>query len=141
MLQPKKLKYRKQFRLRGNKNRRFAKNGTTIAFGKFGIKATSQGQVTSRQIEAARRAISRQIKRGGQVWIRIFPQIPVTGKSGEVPMGSGKGSVQYYVADVEPGRILFEIEYEDSEVACKALELAIYKLPIQAKVVEKGVIY
>lgn len=141
MLQPIKQKFRKMFRLRGQRKRRFAKNGTQIAFGQYGIKATAQGQITSRQIEAARRVIARTVKRGGQTWIRIFPHIPITGKSGEVPMGSGKGAVQHYVANVEPGRILFELAGVTPEVAREALGLAIHKLPITARVVEKGVIY
>ena len=134
MLQPKKTKYRKSQRLRGSL-KGVASRGTSIAFGTYGLKAVSRGYINSRQIEAARRAISRSVKRGGEVWIRIFPDKPVTKKASEVPMGGGKGSVEYYVAPVKPGRILFEMSGVTAEVANEALSLAGYKLSVKTKVV------
>jgi large subunit ribosomal protein L16 len=132
MLQPKKLAWRKQRkgRITGNETR-----GTTLAFGEFGLKAIESERITARQIEAARRAISRQMKRQGKIFIRIFPDIPVTKKPAEVRMGSGKGSVEYYVFKVRPGRILFELQGVDEVVAREALRLASMKLPIKCKIV------
>jgi large subunit ribosomal protein L16 len=128
VLQPKKTKYRKQMKLR---NRGNAKAGTKVSFGEYGLKATSRGRITARQIEAARRAITRSIKRGGKVWIRIFPDKPVSKKPLEVRMGGGKGNVEYWVAQVQPGRMLYEIEGIPEDQARDALKLAAAKLPVQ----------
>lgn len=132
MLLPKKLKWRKQKkgRIRGVENR-----ATTLAFGEYGLKAVTSERITSRQIEAARRAISRQMKRQGKIFIRIFPDIPVSKKPAEVRMGSGKGSVEYYVFKVRPGRILFEVQGATEEVAREALRLAANKLPVRCKII------
>ena len=132
MLQPKKTKYRKQQkgRMKGNSNR-----GNELAFGSFGIKTLEAEWITGRQIEAARQAVTRHIKREGQIWIRIFPDKPVTKKPAEVRMGKGKGSPEYFVARVTPGRILFEAEGVPLEVAREALRLAAQKLPVQTKFV------
>lgn len=134
MLQPNKTKYRKSQRLRGSL-KGVASRGNTIAFGTYALKAVSRGYINSRQIEAARRAISRSVKRGGEIWIRIFPDKPVTKKAAEVPMGSGKGSVEYYVAPIKPGRILFEMAGVTPEIANEALSLAGYKLSVKTKIV------
>jgi large subunit ribosomal protein L16 len=132
MLMPKKTKYRKQQkgRLRGEATR-----GTEIAFGQFGLKAETQERITSRQIEAARRAMTRYIKRGGKIWIRIFPDTPITKKPAEVRMGSGKGSVDHYVAKVKAGRIMFEMDGVAEDVAKEAMRLAAHKLPVQTRFV------
>ncbi len=132
MLQPKKTKYRKAQRgtLKG-----IAVRGSTLSFGDYAIKAVEPGFITSRQIEAARRAIIRFLKRGGKLWIRIFPDKPYTKKPLEVPMGWGKGSVEMYIAPVKPGRILFELTGVSSEVAREAFRLASYKLPVKTKTV------
>ncbi|MCB2208942.1 MAG: 50S ribosomal protein L16 [Marinilabiliales bacterium] len=132
MLQPKKQKYRKQQkgRMKGNANR-----GHQLAFGSFGIKTLQEAWITGRQIEAARQAVTRYMKREGQIWIRIFPDKPVTKKPAEVRMGKGKGAVEYYVARVTPGRILFEAEGVPVEVAKEALRLAAQKLPVTTKFV------
>ena len=134
MLMPKKTKYRKRMkgRMTGSETR-----GTELQFGKYGLQACEPAWITSRQIEAARRAMTREIKRGGNVWIKIFPDKPITAKPAETRMGKGKGSPEYWVAVVKPGRILFEIDYSSREVAVHALELAAQKLPIKVKVVEK----
>ncbi len=134
MLMPKKTKYRKMMkgRMKGHETR-----GTQLELGSYGLQAQDPAWITSRQIEAARRAMSREIKRGGNVWIKIFPDKPITKKPAETRMGSGKGNPEYWVAVVKPGRILFELEYPQREVAVRALELAAQKLPIRAKVVEK----
>ena len=134
MLQPKKTKFRKQFkgRIHG-----VAKGGTDLNFGQFGLKAVDPERVTARQIEAARRAITRQMKRQGRVWIRIFPDVPVTQKPTEVRMGSGKGSIDYWAARVAPGRILFEIDGVPENVAKEALELGAAKLPIKTRIVSR----
>ncbi|MDD2487515.1 MAG: 50S ribosomal protein L16 [Candidatus Gracilibacteria bacterium] len=131
MLQPKKTKYRKAQRgvLKG-----IAVRGSNISFGDYAIKTVEQGFITSRQIESARRAIVRFLKRGGKLWIRIFPDKPYTTKPLEVPMGGGKGSVEMYVAPVKPGRILFEISGVAPEVAREAFRLASYKLPVKTKI-------
>ena len=136
MLQPKKTKYRKMMKgnMRGHETR-----GTKLEFGKFGLKAMEPGWITSRQIEAARRAMTREIKRGGNVWIKIFPDKPITAKPAETRMGSGKGNLEYWVAVVKPNRILFELDYFDREIARHSLELAAQKLPIKVKIVEKDV--
>ena len=132
MLQPKKQKYRKQQkgRMKGNASR-----GHELAFGSFGIKTLQEAWITGRQIEAARQAVTRYMKREGQLWIRIFPDKPVTKKPAEVRMGKGKGAVEYYVARVTPGRILFEAEGVPLEVAKEALRLAAQKLPVTTKFV------
>ena len=134
MLMPKKTKYRKMMkgRMKGHETR-----GVDFEFGRYAIKALEPGWITSRQIEAARRAMTREIKRGGNVWIKIFPDKPITAKPAETRMGSGKGNVEYWVAVVKPGRILFELDYFDRDIAVRALELAAQKLPIKVKVVEK----
>lgn len=134
MLSPKKPKYRKQHkgRIHGN-----AKGGTTLAFGAYGLKATSPNRVTSRQIEAARRAMTRHIKRQGKVWIRIFPDVPVTKKPLEVRMGKGKGSVEYWACRVKPGRIMFEMDGVPQELAREALARAAEKLPLGTRFVTR----
>ena len=136
MLQPKKLKYRKTHRSRSALTG-ISKGGNSICFGSIGLKAMSAGELTSRQIEAARRAMTRYVKRGGKIWIRIFPHIPITRKASEVPMGSGKGSVEFYVARIKPGRIIFEMGGVDEITAREALRLADTKLPRKTKVVLK----
>ena len=132
MLQPKKTKYRKQQkgRMKGN-----AQRGNQLAFGSFGIKAMDECWITGRQIEAARQAVTRYMKREGQIWIRVFPDKPVTKKPAEVRMGKGKGSPEYFVARVSPGRMLFEAEGVPVEVAKEALRLAAQKLPVKCKFV------
>lgn len=128
MLQPKRTKFRKQHK---GRNRGLAQSGNRVSFGEFGLKATERGRLTARQIEAARRAISRSIKRGGKIWIRVFPDKPISKKPLEVRMGKGKGNVEYWVALVQPGFVLYEIEGVSEEVAREAFELAAAKLPIQ----------
>jgi len=132
MLQPKRTKFRKQHkgRIHG-----LAKGGSDLTFGTYGLKALQPERVTARQIEAARRAMTRQMKRQGRVWIRIFPDLPVTSKPTEVRMGKGKGSVDFWAAKVKPGRILFEIDGVDDATAREALRLAAMKLPIKTRVV------
>ncbi|QQR83419.1 50S ribosomal protein L16 [Candidatus Peregrinibacteria bacterium] len=134
MLQPKKQKYRKLHRDRGGLKGR-SQTGNNVSFGQYGLKCQDAGELTSRQIEAARRAMTRSIKRGGKIWIRIFPHISITRKASEVPMGSGKGSVEFYVSRVKPGRILFEMEGVTEEVAREAFRLANAKLPVKTKFV------
>jgi large subunit ribosomal protein L16 len=134
MLMPKKVKHRKQQRGRRTGN---AKGGTNVNFGDYGIQALEPGWITARQIEAARIAMTRHIKRGGKVWINIFPDKPVTQKPAETRMGSGKGNPEYWVAVVKPGRVLFELSYPDEDVAKAALERAIQKLPIKARFVRR----
>ena len=132
MLQPKRTKYRKQQKLR---NRGNAKKGSTIAFGSFGLKSMDNGRITNRQIEAARIAMTRYMKREGNVWIRIFPDKPITSKPQEVRMGKGKGALDHWVAQVQPGRIMFELDGVPAEVAHEALRLAAQKLPVRTKTV------
>jgi large subunit ribosomal protein L16 len=134
MLQPKRTKFRKQHkgRIKGE-----AKGGTELNFGTFGLKATTPDRITARQIEAARRAMTRHMKRQGRVWIRIFPDVPVTSKPTEVRMGKGKGSVDFWAARVKPGRIMFEIDGVSEAVAQEALRLAAMKLPIKSRVVAR----
>jgi large subunit ribosomal protein L16 len=134
MLQPKRTKFRKAFkgRIHGN-----AKGGTDLNFGAFGLKALEPERITSRQIEAARRAIARAMKRQGRLWIRIFPDVPVSTKPAEVRMGSGKGNPEYWVARVKPGRILFELDGVTGEIAKGAFERAAAKLPIRTKIVTR----
>ena len=134
MLQPKKTKYRKAHkgRIRGK-----AKGGTTLNFGSYGLKALTAERVTSRQIEAARRAITRHMKRAGKVWIRIFPDVPVSKKPTEVRMGKGKGTPDYWAARVKPGRVMFEIDGVPSDIAHTALNLGSSKLPLQTKIIKR----
>jgi len=134
MLQPKKTKFRKAFKGRMNGN---AKGGTSLNFGSFGLKALEPERVTARQIEAARRAITRQMKRAGRVWIRIFPDIPVSKKPTEVRMGKGKGSPEFWAARVKPGKIMFEIDGVGEDTAREALRLGAAKLPIRTRVVTR----
>ncbi|BBB15568.1 MULTISPECIES: 50S ribosomal protein L16 [Rickettsiella] len=137
MLQPKRTKYRKQFK---GRNRGMASRGTEVSFGQFGLKATTAGFITSRQIEAARRALTRHVKRGGKIWIRLFPDKPITKKPLEVRQGKGKGSVEYWVAVVQPGRVLFEMEGITPEIAKAALKLAAAKLPVTTNFVTRTVL-
>ncbi len=134
MLQPKRTKYRKQFkgRIHGA-----AKGGTELNFGSHGLKAVEPDRLTARQIEAARRAITREMKRAGRVWIRIFPDVPVSKKPTEVRMGSGKGAPEYWVAKVKPGRIMFELDGVTDDVARAALALGAAKLPIKTRIVKR----
>lgn len=134
MLIPKKVKHRKHFR---GKNRGKAVRGSTLSFGSFGLKAEERGALSSRQIEAARRSITRFVKREGKLWIRIFPDKPVTKKGTEVGMGSGKGPVDHYVAVIKPGRILFEIDGILEEAAREAFRLAAHKLSIKVRFIKK----
>ncbi len=136
MLMPKKVKYRKQQK---GRNRGVASRGSELAFGDFGLKAMESGFISNRQIEAARIAINRHIKRGGKVWIRIFSDKPMTKKPAEVRMGKGKGSPEEWVAVIRPGRILYEMEGVTREVAEEALRLAAHKLPIRTKTVSREV--
>lgn len=138
MLTPKRTKYRKQFRGRGGLAGN-ATSGHTLAFGSYGLKAITRGELTSRQIESARRAMTRFMQRRGNVWIRIFPHKPVTKKAAEVPMGSGKGSVDHYVFPTKPGKVLFELEGVNEEVAREALRLAAHKLPLKTKFVTREI--
>ncbi len=128
MLQPKRTKYRKQFK---GRNRGVATRGNKVSFGEYGLKSAEHGRITSRQIEAARRAMSRHIKRGGKIWIRIFPDKPITKKPLEVRQGKGKGNVEYWVALVQPGRMMFEIEGVTEDIARQALKLAADKLSVK----------
>ncbi len=132
------MKFRKWHRLRGTFKGN-AKGGTRLAFGSYGLKALGTYELTSRQIEAARRAMTRHIKRGGKIWIRIFPHKPITGKAAEVPMGSGKGSVDRYTALVRPGSVLFEMDGIDETLAREALYLAARKLPIKTKFIKNEI--
>jgi len=134
MLQPKKTKFRKAFkgRIKGD-----AKGGTDLNFGSYGLKAMEPERITARQIEAARRAITRQMKRQGRVWIRIYPDLPVTAKPTEVRMGKGKGAIEYWAARVAPGRIMFEIDGVAEDVAREALRLGAAKLPIRTRFIQR----
>lgn len=134
MLMPKKMKHRKQQR---GKRRGLAFRGSEISFGKYAIKALSAGWVSAREIEAARRAMTRYVKRGGEIWIRVFPDKPVTATSAETPMGSGKGALDHFVAVVKPGRILFEMDGISAEVAKEAMRLAQHKISVKTKFIEK----
>ena len=136
MLMPKRMKYRKMHR-GVQKRTKMSGRGTTVAFGDIGLMATEAAWINSRQIEAARRAITHYIKRGGKVWIRIFPDKPITQKPAETRMGSGKGSVEYYVAVIKPGRVMFEIAGVREDIATVALQRAAQKLPVKCKVVHK----
>ena len=128
MLQPKRTKFRKQQK---GRNRGKANVGNKVSFGEYGLKATTRGRLTARQIEAARRAITRHVKRGANIWIRVFPDKPITKKPLEVRQGKGKGHVEYWVAQVQPGRMLYEIQGVDEELAREAFRLAAAKLPVQ----------
>ncbi|HET7395741.1 MAG TPA: 50S ribosomal protein L16 [Gammaproteobacteria bacterium] len=136
MLQPKRTKFRKQFK---GHNRGLAQSGNSVAFGEYGLKATERGRITARQIEAARRAMTRFVKRGGKIWIRVFPDVPVTKKPLEVRMGKGKGGVEYWVAKVQPGSVLYEMEGVDEATAREAFRLAAAKLPVLTTFVNRVV--
>ncbi len=136
MLQPKRTKFRKQQK---GRNRGVAQVASRVSFGSFGIKATTRGRITARQIEAGRRAITRHVKRGGKLWIRIFPDVPITKKPVEVRMGKGKGNVEYWIAQIQPGRMLYEIEGVTEEIAREAFRLAAAKLPVQTSFVARTV--
>ncbi|TVM05948.1 50S ribosomal protein L16 [Vreelandella aquamarina] len=136
MLQPKRLKFRK---VQKGRNRGLAERGSKISFGEYGLKATGRGRITARQIEAGRRAITRHVKRGGKIWIRVFPDKPISKKPLEVRMGKGKGSVEYWVAQIQPGRVLYEIEGVPEELAREAFELAAQKMPISTTFAKRTV--
>jgi large subunit ribosomal protein L16 len=136
MLIPKKVKYRKAFKGR-RRGRGVASRKIELSFGSFGLKSEGHAWITSRQIEAARRVLIRAMKKGGKIWIRIFPDKPVTTKGNEIPMGGGKGSVDHYVASVKPGMVLFEMDGVAAEAALRAMKLAGHKLPVQTKVIAK----
>lgn len=135
MLQPKRTKFRKQFK---GRNRGLALVGNNVSFGEFGLKATTRGRITARQIEAARRAISRHVRRGGKIWIRAFPDKPISKKPLEVRMGKGKGAVEYWVAEIQPGKVLYEMEGVDETLAREALALAAAKLSVRTTFVKRG---
>ncbi|MDA3922396.1 MAG: 50S ribosomal protein L16 [Salinisphaera sp.] len=137
MLQPKRLKYRKQHK---GRNRGLAQRGNEVSFGEFGLKAVERGRLTARQIEAARRAMTRHIKRGGKTWIRVFPDKPVTKKPIEVRMGKGKGNVEFWVAKVQPGSMIYEMEGVSREIAQEAFRLAASKLPVKTAFVERKIL-
>ncbi|MBL4606943.1 MAG: 50S ribosomal protein L16 [Pseudomonadales bacterium] len=136
MLQPKRTKFRKQHK---GRNRGLAQRGSKVSFGEIALKATGRGRLTARQIEAARRAMTRHIKRGGKIWIRVFPDKPITQKPLEVRQGKGKGNVEYWVAQIQPGRVLYEMEGVEEHVAREAFALAAAKLPIPTTVVTRTV--
>ena len=136
MLQPKRTKYRKQQK---GKNRGLAQRGSSVSFGEYALKAVGRGRLTARQIEAARRAMTRHVKRGGKIWIRVFPDKPITKKPTEVRMGKGKGAPEAWVAVVKPGRVLFEMEGVEEATAREAMRLAAHKLPMKTKFVTRPV--
>jgi large subunit ribosomal protein L16 len=136
MMQPKRSKYRKQHK---GRNSGLAQRGNAVSFGDYGLKAVERSRMTAREIEAARRAMTRYVKRGGQVWIRVFPDVPITKKPLEVRMGSGKGNVEYYVARVQPGKVLFEMEGVTEAIAREAFRLAASKLSIDTMFVKRQV--
>jgi len=136
MLQPKRTKFRKQFK---GRNRGLASTGCKVSFGEFGLKAVERGRVTARQIEAARRAMTRHIKRGGKIWIRVFPDVPVSKKPLEVRMGKGKGNVEFWVCKIQPGRVLYEMEGVNEGTAREAFRLAAAKLPFKTTFVSRTV--
>ncbi len=136
MLQPKRTKFRKQMK---GRNRGLAQRGSKVSFGDFGLKATGRGRLTARQIESARRAMTRHVKRGGKIWIRVFPDKPITAKPLEVRMGSGKGGVEYWVAQIRPGKVLYEMDGVTEELAREAFALAAAKLPINTTFVKRSV--
>lgn len=137
MLQPKRMKFRK---MQKGRNRGLAHRGSKVSFGEYGLKATGRGRVTARQIEAGRRAITRHVKRGGKIWIRVFPDKPITKKPLEVRQGKGKGGVEYWVAQVQPGRMLYEMEGVSETVAREAFRLAAAKLPVETTFVSRAVL-
>jgi large subunit ribosomal protein L16 len=137
MLQPKRTKFRKQHK---GRNRGLAQSGNQVSFGDFGLKAVGRGRLTARQIESARRAITRRVKRGGKLWIRVFPDKPISKKPLEVRMGKGKGNVEYWVALIQPGRMLYEIEGVPEELAREAFALAAAKLPVQTRFEKRTVL-
>lgn len=137
MLQPKRTKYRKQHK---GRNTGVATSGNHVSFGEYGLKATTRGRVTARQIEAARRAMTRHVKRGGKIWIRIFPDKPISKKPLEVRMGSGKGNVEYWVAEIRPGCVLYEMDGVTEEIAREAFKLASAKLPVLTSFVTRTVV-
>jgi len=137
MLQPKRTKFRKQFK---GRNRGLATVGNRVSFGEFGLKSIGRGRLTARQIEAARRAMTRYIKRGGKIWIRVFPDKPISKKPLEVRQGKGKGNVEYWVAQIQPGRMLYEMEGVSEEIAREAFRLAAAKLPVKTTFVARTVI-
>lgn len=136
MLQPKRTKFRKQHK---GRNRGLALRGSSVSFGEYGLKSTDRGRLTARQIEAGRRAMTRRVKRGGKIWIRVFPDKPITKKPLEVRQGKGKGAVEYWVAQIQPGRVLYEIEGVDEETARDAFTLASAKLPFKTAFVKRTV--
>ncbi len=136
MMQPKRTKYRKQHK---GRNKGLAQRGSAVSFGDYGLKAVERSRMTAREIEAARRAMTRYVKRGGQVWIRVFPDVPITKKPLEVRMGSGKGNVEYYVARVQPGKVLFEMEGVTEAIAREAFRLAASKLSVDTMFVKRQV--
>ncbi|MGK0498713.1 MAG: large subunit ribosomal protein L16 [Oceanicoccus sp.] len=136
MLQPKRTKFRKAHK---GRNRGLAHRGSKISFGEFGLKAVGRGRITARQIEAARRAMTRHIKRGGKIWIRVFPDKPITGKPLEVRQGKGKGNVEYWVALVQPGKVLYEVQGVTEEMAREAFALAAAKIPVATTFVKRSV--
>jgi large subunit ribosomal protein L16 len=136
MLQPKRTKFRKQFK---GRNRGLATTGSKVSFGEYGLKAVERGRITARQIEAARRAMTRHVKRGGKIWIRVFPDVPVSKKPLEVRMGKGKGNVEYWVCKIQPGRVLYEMEGVEETIAREAFKLAAAKLPFKTSFVSRQV--
>ena len=136
MLQPKRTKFRKQSK---GRNRGLAAVGNKVSFGEFGLKATTRGRLTARQIEAARRTITRKIKRGGKIWIRVFPDKPITSKPLEVRQGKGKGNVEYWVAQIQPGRMLYELEGVPEDLAREAFKLAAAKLPVKTTFISRAI--
>ena len=136
MLQPKRTKFRKQQK---GRNRGLAIRGGSVSFGEYALKATGRGRLTARQIEAARRTITRHVKRGGKLWIRVFPDVPVTKKPIEVRQGKGKGNVEYWIAQIQPGRVLYEIEGVSEDIAREAFKLAAAKLPFKTAFVTRTV--
>ena len=137
MLQPKRTKFRKQQK---GRNRGLAQRGSKVSFGEYGLKATDRGRMTARQVEAARRTITRHVKRGGKIWIRVFPDVPITKKPIEVRQGKGKGNVEYWIAQIQPGRMLYEIEGVSEEVAREAFKLAAAKLPFKTTFVARTIL-
>ncbi len=136
MLQPKRTKFRK---MQKGRNRGLAQRGSKVSFGEFALKATGRGRLTARQIEAARRAMTRHVKRGGKIWIRVFPDKPITEKPLEVRQGKGKGNVEYWVAQIQPGKVLYEMEGVSEQLAREAFNLAAAKLPISTTFVKRSV--
>ena len=134
MLQPKRTKFRKQHK---GRNRGLAQRGSTVSFGEYALKATGRGRMTARQIEAARRAMTRRVRRGGQIWIRVFPDKPITQKPLEVRQGKGKGNVEYWIAQIKPGKVLYEMECVPEEVARDTFKLAAAKLPFPTTFVKR----